>query len=344
MNNLHELRTDSVKSALSVSTSGRRSVWFVVRVVVPLVLLGYLLSRVPLGGLSAALQSVTLRTIAVVGWLMMVNLLLAAVRWRFALRACGVTSAVKLVELFRLHWIGAFYSACVPGGVGGEVVRAIATRSLFKGGFAAALGVTLLERLLGMTGLLLLVATALIVHPISGIQDPFWFGALGLLAAGACVGAVLGARRCVGYLPRSLQRLAVAIPTIVSLPSFGLGLLLSLCTQLVSCVIGHLVIADIASHVTLEQSLVIMPMVFGAAFFPFTVGGAGVRELAFVTLYGLVGVQQSDALAASFVVMGTQLLIGASGGIVQMLRPLNVDQVLLEEQRAASRRSSEVAL
>ena len=307
------------------AASPRKRLWLVLRIAIPLALLAFLLSRVSLSELLSGLRAVSLTTIAGVAGLLTFNLFLAGVRWRVTMLACGVRRTAPILELFRLHWIGAFYTACVPGGVGGEVVRAIATRNLFgERGFTGALGVALLERLLGVCGLLVLVTTAFALRPLPGVPNVALWGALGVLAVIGCVGAVLIAPRLAPYLPGPLQRVVQAVPVIESLPLFGVGVLMSVATQLFGCLAGHLVVADIAPSVTLAQSLVIMPLIFASAYFPLTVGGAGVRELAFVSLYGLVGVAQHDALAASFVVMAMQFVSGASGGIVQMLRPLEV--------------------
>ena len=309
------------------AASPRKRIWLVLRIAIPLALLAYLLSRVSLSELISGLRAVSFTTVAAVGAMLTFNLFLAAVRWRVTLRACGVRRTAPILELFRLHWIGAFYTACVPGGVGGEVVRAIATRHLFgERGFTAALGVALLERLLGVTGLLVLVTTAFALRPLP-VPNVLLWGSLGVLAVIGCVGAVLVAPRLAPHLPGPLRRVLEAVPVIESLPLFGRGVAMSVGTQLIGCVTGHLVMADISPHVTLPQSLVIMPLIFASAYFPLTVGGAGVRELAFVSLYGLVGVAQHDALAASFVVMAMQFVSGASGGIVQMLRPLEVTEI-----------------
>jgi hypothetical protein len=115
-----------------------------------------------------------------------------------------------------------------------------------------------------------------------------------------------------------------AVPVITSLPLFALGVALSVLTQLIGAFGGHLVVVSIVPEVTLMQSLVINPLIFAAQYFPFTVGGAGVREMAFVTFYGLVGVPQHSSLAAALVIGAVQLLSGVSGGIVQMLSPLEV--------------------
>lgn len=302
--------------------------WLLLRIAVPLVLLGYLLASVSLDEVVSGLSAVSLATVLVMVALMTFNLFLAALRSRQTLAACGITRAASLFDLFWLHWVGAFYNACVPGGVGGEVVRAVGTRGLFgERGFPGALGVALLERVLGVCGLLVLVTTAFTIWPLPGVPNAHLWRTVGVVAVIASIGGVLIAPRLASAMPVSLPGIVKAIPVVVSLPRFGLCLLMSVGTQLVGAVIGHLVIADISARVTLAQSLVIMPMIFASAFFPLTVGGAGVRELAFVTLYGSVGVPRHDALVASFVLMAVQFMSGAGGGIVQMLRPLDVRQL-----------------
>ncbi|HMI93869.1 MAG TPA: lysylphosphatidylglycerol synthase transmembrane domain-containing protein [Polyangiales bacterium] len=299
--------------------------WLALRIVVPLALLAYLTSVVSLPHLLAALRSIPMTSVLAVVALLFLAMGLAAVRWRVVLHACGIHTHVPLLELFRLHWVGAFYNQCVPGGVGGDVVRAVATRRLYGArGLPAALGVVLLERLLGLCGLLVLVSTSFALYPLPGVPNVMLFSAIGIAAIASCIGAILAAPRIAPHLPGPLRRVLEAVPVITSLPLFGVGLLLSVLTQLMGALIGHLVVVSIAPQVTLMQSLVINPLILAAQYVPFTVGGAGVREFAFVTFYGLVAVPQHSSLAAALVIGAVQFLSGAAGGVVQMLRPLEV--------------------
>jgi hypothetical protein len=309
----------------SIPPKPHARLWLLLRIVVPLALLAYLISIVSLADLLAALRAIPLSSVVGVVALVLIALLLAAVRWRVVLHACGVHTHVPLFELYRLHWVGAFYNQCVPGGVGGDVVRAVATRRLFGArGLPAALGVVMLERLLGLCGLLVLVSTTFALYPLPGLPDVLLFSGLGGLAMLACLGAILMAPRIAPHMPGPLRRVLSAVPVITSLPLFGLGVVLSVLTQLVGALGGHLVVVSIVPEVTLMQSLVINPLILAAQYFPFTVGGAGVREIAFVTFYGLVGVPQHSSLAGALVIGAVQLMSGVTGGIVQMLSPLEV--------------------
>ena len=53
-----------------------------------------------------------------------------------------------------------------------------------------------------------------------------------------------------------------------------------------------------------------------------TVGGAGIREATFATLYGKVGVPEAIGYAASFAFWAVQLVAGAVGGVLNLVMPI----------------------
>jgi uncharacterized membrane protein YbhN (UPF0104 family) len=64
-------------------------------------------------------------------------------------------------------------------------------------------------------------------------------------------------------------------------------------------------------------------LIGAAAFFPFTVGGVGVREAAFAALYGAVGVPEASAYADSLCFWATLLISAGIGGVINLLVPLS---------------------
>lgn len=303
-----------------------RRVWVALRIVLPAGVLAYLLSITSLSELRDALRSVSSSTLVLAAVLYGASMLTAGWRWQLTLRACGAPALPSLLELTRLHWIAAFYSTYLPGGLGGEVVRGAATRRLFgPAGLPVALGVVLLERVLGLCALLLIVAVTFVLHPLPMVPHVLLWSGLGMAAIAAGLGAVILAPRLAPHMPGPLRRVLAALPVIRSLPLIAAGVVLSLATQMSGVVTGHLVLADIAPKVTWMESLVIMPLVLAAQYFPLTIAGAGVREAAFIGLYGLVGVAQHDALAASLLVAGISYLAAGCGGLIQMWKPLTIE-------------------
>jgi len=282
----------------------------------------YLLTLVDLAELGDAFRRAPWWGVPAAVAVMLAGLTLAALRWRLLLAAYGAPRRPPLGRLFRLHLIGAFYNT-LPGAVGGDVVRGLVTRDAFTSGSATAgIAVVFVERALGMSALLLVVATAFALRPIAGVSG-LWLGViLGLTASGFAIAAIALGQRWAAYWPRPLRRFAHALPVLQSWPPFGLALLCSLLIQVGVAVIGHLFIATLDPRVQWLDSTVLAPLVFAAAFFPLTIAGAGTRDAAMVALYGLIGVARADSLAASLQIMLTFLLIAAIGAVLTLVTPL----------------------
>lgn len=295
------------------------------RLIVPTAALAYLLTVVPIGQLMASITAVSPLALLVGILTGATSMLVAALRWRMLFSACGIATRVSVLSLFRLHMIGLYYNSYLPGGLGGDVVRALATKGLFgERGMSGALAVILLERTLGLSGLLILVAVSFSLFPLEGIPNVMLWSAVGLCAATGAVAAIILGRRLAPYLPGSLARLARTLPTIVSAPQFAGALGLSVATQSLGIVLGHVILSSITDRASWTDSLVVMPLIGAAQYFPLTVGGAGVREAAFVLFYGLVGVSKPDALASSLVCAAVIYLVAAMGGVLHALRPLSL--------------------
>lgn len=75
--------------------------------------------------------------------------------------------------------------------------------------------------------------------------------------------------------------------------------------------------------VTHADALVIAPLAMATAFFPLSVGDAGVREAAFVELcQAALRMSHPDAPAVSRIVWGSHLPVGAIGGAWQLVAPV----------------------
>jgi uncharacterized membrane protein YbhN (UPF0104 family) len=197
------------------------------------------------------------------------------------------------------------------------VVRAVASRAAFgEGGTTGAVAVVLVERVLGLVGLLLLVGTTSLVWPLAGIQGVGVGASLGVAAgAGAVLTVALG-RSLAPRLPRSLARLAERLPRIERPAPFALALGLSLVTQSIVALSGHLFVSALAPSIPLSTSAVIVPLSMATAYLPFTAGGAGAREAAFQELFSRVGVSYEDATAASLLLAAVAYVVAALGGVL----------------------------
>jgi hypothetical protein len=183
--------------------------------------------------------------------------------------------------------------------------------------------VVLIERVFGLAALIALCSVVTLVRPVASVRGLGLAAAAGMAAAVAAVVGVGVGRRIAGRLPGPLGRLAARLPALRSArPLASVFVVCVIIHVLVACT-GHLLVAALAPGARLADSLVIVPLSAATAFFPLTVGGAGVREAAFTALYAAVGVPETAAFAGSLALFAVQLAVAGVGGLVQLFVPLD---------------------
>jgi len=291
------------------------------KICVSLLLFGYLGSLMRGPALAAAFGRATAPHFALAVAFGLCALSVGAARWSSLLMAYGAPKRLPFARLLRLYFIGFFYNF-LPGAVGGDVIRGVATRESFGArGSTAAIAVVFVERVLGLTALLFITATMALLRPAQGVQSVLPWSIVGLALSGGAVLTISLAHRVAPRLPGFAGRFAARLPAIVAPRPFALALLLSFGTQALVALAAHAILVEIAPQVTLADSLALVPLASAAAFFPLTPGGAGAREGAFVWLFTAIGVAREDALAASLLVLGANLVLAVIGGVVQLRTP-----------------------
>ncbi|MEY4583248.1 MAG: hypothetical protein RL701_7951 [Pseudomonadota bacterium] len=281
---------------------------------------GYLFLRVDRHALLQAFARVSLAA-----WLSAFALTVAAVgcglvRWWLLFHAFGAVRPPRLAQLAEHYMAGLFYNTYLPGGLSGDVVRGLATQPAFEPGSAGAFATVIVERALGLAALLALVASAMFSHALPGSAHQR------LLVLGACgVGlaalvALTQVRRLLRFFPSKLRSLCERVPAPHAWGPLWLALLLSCGSQLAPALCGHVLLHSMYSRITLQNSLVIVPLATASAFLPISISGAGVRENVFVALFASVGVPEQDALAASLSLWGVQALLAGLCGLYVLLR------------------------
>jgi uncharacterized membrane protein YbhN (UPF0104 family) len=297
------------------------------RIGVTVAAVAYLASRVEPRDVLNAFQRLSLGAALAAILVVLFGLACGMVRWRLLLRAYGAIDVPSWPRIAHLYLVGHFYNTYAPGGVGGDVIRGVASRKAFGdldwASATSGVAVVFIERVIGLSALLVLAAGAYLIQPIPGIENVGLWAALGLAAAGAALIGIGVAPKLAPYLPEKLGKPLRALPRLYSIWPFLVAIFLSLIIHSCNVLAGHVIIHSLEPSVTLAESTVLMPLIGASAFFPFTVGGAGVREAAFAALYGTVGVPEATAYAASLGFWGTQLLSAGVGGVINLLVPLS---------------------
>lgn len=297
------------------------------RIAVTVAAVAYLASRVEPRDVLNAFQRLSLGAAVTAVTVVLFALVLGMIRWRLLLRAYGAIDIPSWPRVAHLYVVGHFYNVYAPGGVGGDVIRGVASRKAFGdldwASATSGVAVVFVERVVGVSALLVLATGAYLLNPIPGIENLGLWAGLGLAGAGAVLFGIAIAPRLAPLLPEKLGKPLRALPRLYSLWPFLGAILLSLVIHAANVVAGHVIMHSLEPSVTLAQSAVVMPLIGASAFFPFTVGGAGIREAAFAVLYGTVGVPEASAYAASLGLWGTQLLSAGLGGVLNLFIPLS---------------------
>jgi uncharacterized protein (TIRG00374 family) len=283
---------------------------------------------------------------AKVGWAVLSfgpPLFVMAIRLQFLLFAAGVR--VSFFTLLRLHYLGFFFNSFMPGGAGGDIVKAVylMRHSAEK---EAAATMIFVDRLVGLVGLLLLGGVVVLFagDNIEGVGAQIGAVAL-VIGAGGIVFFSAWFRRLIRYdaiiarLPRAaiLKKVDGALLALRDRKAALAGALaLTIALQLMEVAGLWLAGGALGMHrAKFTHYLAFIPLGFLANAIPISFGGIGLMEGAYLKLFHDAGV----ATATQGFMLGvvTRMIILAWGllGAVSALFPPPHPQAIASAARAA---------
>jgi len=225
-------------------------------------------------------------------------LFLMGVRLQILLVASGVH--VPLFTLLRLHYMGFFFNSFMPGSAGGDIVKAVYLVRHSKEKETAATMV-FIDRVIGLTGLLLMGGTVVLFDPehIPGVG--FEIGSVSLvLGVGTIVFFSAWFRRLIRYeaiiarLPRAaiLKKVDAALLSLREhKTAVFAALALTVALQIVEVVGLYIAGTGIGiERAKITHYLAFVPIGFLANSLPISFGGLGLIEGAFLKLFRDAGV------------------------------------------------------
>ena len=235
--------------------------------------------------------------------------------WRWQLLAAVVGARARFQDFFGYYFVGLFTNLFIPGMLGGDALRSLYLgRKTHRMGEAIASVVA--DRGTGVIGLFWLAAVMALIVP-SGfspalIRSVIAIGVIGLILVVASPLIAMA----VPYMPRMLRRgLGVALPYMHRPQTMFSGLSLSVVLQ-ISLGVGQWILAKgLGLSTPLSVFLLCVPVANVAAGFPVTLNGLGVRETAYLVLFGMAGMAREDAIALGLLWFAATMLGGLTGAI-----------------------------
>jgi glycosyltransferase 2 family protein len=254
--------------------------------------------------ISAALSDQTSLQLPDIGWLVVAFLshlaivTLLSLRLGLMLSTLGSGARLSARELIAANWASLAVGQIALGSLSGDAVRIYATRRA-GAPWPEAVSVIVIDRLIGLLGLVLLWAFALVfvLSPRAGA----------LLATALCVAMVLGLlllrhlslRPLTGRIGAQLSLFADRLWLLARRPAGWLSLALALIAHALSVAVFYATACAFGLVPPLPASLVAVPAGLLSSVLPVSFGGWGVRELSIQASYQAMDVQFGTAVLAS---------------------------------------------
>jgi uncharacterized membrane protein YbhN (UPF0104 family) len=301
----------------------------VLRVAVSAGVLGFLIERADVGKLWDTISRARVSYLALALAAIFAGLLVSALRWKAYLDALELE--LPYASLFRLYFVGTFFNAFLPTGIGGDAYKAV---RLGRGrdSLAPAFASVFLDRFAGVVGMAAI-----------GLVSSAWFLATGdqrrrvpLLALVLSVGIMAAAAVLLGGGERLLGRGRIVKHS-------GVGGRVRRAMRSIHAAARHPEAAArgyffgvvfqglvFTYHVMIARALGItaVPLaVFAsivvvsslATMIPLSINGLGFREGAYIWALGRFGVSHDQALAFALLVLAALLLSSLTGGIIYVV-------------------------
>jgi hypothetical protein len=301
----------------------------IIRIAVGGAVLGILLARADVGKLWDTLRDANVAYL--VGALLAVfaGLSVSALRWQAYLDALEIP--LRWATLFRVYFVGTFFNAFLPTGVGGDAYKAM---RLGRGrdSLAPAFASVFLDRFAGvvaMAGIGLVASMWLLAGGDDRQRVPLVALGLSILVFGAAAVLLLGGERLLGKgrlikhegiggrIRRAMRQVhAAARHPEAAARGYFYGLVFQM------FVFGY--------HVLVAKALNIdgVPIAaFGcitvisslATMIPLSINGLGFREGAYIWALGRFGIGHDQALAFALLILAILLLSSLAGGIIYVI-------------------------
>ena len=252
-------------------------------------------------------------------------------RWHRLLRAQHIEVDPRFLN--ESLWVSLFFNNFLPSNIGGDFIR-IADTATAAGSKTLATMVIVVDRVLGLTALVLIASTGAFAASLFGMHMPgarwlFWATASGILAAilviaiPQLVATLLKPLRALNkpWVTERADRLEEAVIKFRNAPMALAGAFAGALVVQATVVVFYLLTArglDVPMPAFLGAVLIPVSLVVQMA--PVSINGFGVREAVFAFFFRRFGLPTDAAVALSLVSTGITMGLSLVGGYFFMRR------------------------
>ena len=252
-------------------------------------------------------------------------------RWNRLLRAQHIE--VEKRRLTESIWVSMFFNNFLPSNIGGDVVR-IADTAPAAGSKTLATTVILVDRVIGLTALIVVAAAGALAASMVGVHVPGarWLWLASIIGAVAAI-SVISMPQLVGHALRPLralnrpwvteraQRLEDAVIKFRNAPAAIAGAFAGAIVVQLTIVAFYLLTAEgLSVPLPIFLGAVLIPVSLVVQMAPVSINGFGVREAVFAFFFRRFGLPTDAAVALSLVSTGMVMGLSLVGGFFFLRR------------------------
>jgi glycosyltransferase 2 family protein len=321
------------EEAQPVPTPKRGLLKIGIRVAVGAGVLAFLLAKADVGKLWDTLRAANVGYLVAALGAIFVGLFVSALRWKAYLEALELR--LSYGTLFRLYFVGTFFNAFLPTGVGGDAYKAMRLGK-DKDSMAPAFASVFLDRFAGIVGMAAIGLASSVYLIASGAKDrsgTYSVPMISLALSAGIIGAaflllwggerLLGKGRLIkhegigGRVRRAMRQVhAAGRHPDAAARGYLYGVIFQSLVFTYHVMLGRALGITGVPLLTFASIVVLSSL---ATMIPLSLNGLGFREGAYIWALGRYGVSHDKALAFALLVLALLLLSSFAGGIVYVL-------------------------
>ena len=259
------------------------------------------------------------------GVLLVLLIALGALRWHLIIHALSnIPRPITLLSTFRIFYISMFFTCCLPGAVGGDVVRVWLLKAK-QLPLTVSINSVIIDRMMALLALILMVVfTMPLLGKSAGVDTMVLMplvAMLGLLGLWVVFNAEkIFAKIAHWRVIKLLLHLITSVRMLLARPkAFASALLLAFIGQVVYSACAAVLAQSLHIQMNFVQALALMPPVMLATTLPISIGGWGVREMGVIGMLSLIGIPQEQALVLSIQLGLLSIITSLPGSVLWLV-------------------------
>lgn len=289
-----------------------RMIKLIIKILITVAILAFITVKIDLTAVFNVVRNMPAEFFVYALVMQLLSVVLASYRWYLIMKRLAFVQGPMF--FLKSYLKGSFFNQALPGGIGGDAYRVIECAALGYGKKSSFYGV-LLDRILGLIGILLLNLLANVAHsgllplPIFHLLNIVALGGIGAVIIFALLGKI---DRFSNYkFTRHLHEISADLRRVYHDQwSIAFQSVLSVLIHFVSMLAVYFIGIGVGLNYDLLTFLVLVPPVMLLTIAPISLAGWGVREGGMIGLFMLIGADK--ALVLSMSVLYGLILFAAS--------------------------------